>query len=79
MQYIQLFKPYKPLFGVKNVDRGRAVLINRELHSLDLMSWTVILKFHCHCLPGTKLANKGEECTGTETEKKNLQKRDRAS
>lgn len=26
MQYIQLFKPYKPLFGVKNVDGGELYL-----------------------------------------------------
>lgn len=68
------------VFFLKN-DGGRVVVINWELHNLNLMSRAVILKFRCHSLPGTKLVNKGEkDSTGTETErKKNLQVRDRAS
>lgn len=67
-------------FVLKNKDRGRVVVINWELHNLNLMSWAAILKFRCHCLPGTKLVNKGEkDSTGTETERKKLQERDRAS
>lgn len=56
---------------LKNKDGGRVVVINWELHNLNLMSWAAIPKFRCHCLPGTKLVNKGEkDSTGTETERK---------
>lgn len=52
----------------KNV--GRVVVINWELHNLNLMSWAAILTFRCHCLPGTKLVNKGEKDGHWNREKK---------
>lgn len=45
MYYIQLFKHYKSLLCVKNTNGGRVVVINWELHNLNLMSWIAIRKF----------------------------------
>lgn len=81
-----MFKHHESLLCVKKKkekkkkDEGRIVVINWELHNLNLMSWAAILKFRCHSLPGMKLVNKGEkDSTGSETERKKMQERDRAS